>query len=399
MYRSRRCLVTVVVVLSAALGCGGAEHERRPSRGEIVSATPVLSLPPEQTAALLTDGGIRTPVRNGVDAFRVDYRTITPRGEPTTASGLVVLPRTDARRVRVVSYAHGTMTLKSDAPSVDTRNLPDRLRTVAFAAAGYAAAAPDYLGLGNGPGRHPYTHAPSEASASGDLLRAAGILAAQQRRELDPNVLVTGFSQGGHAAMALGKALQAGAIPGFGVAALAPVSGPYDLRHVQAPAALDGQVVPGAAVLFLSYWITSMNRIHHLYDDPMEAFQAPYADKVDDLFDGFHSEITIVTSLATTPRQLLTLRFLQLAAEPTGAAARAIADSDGTCDWTPLVPVRLYAARGDRAVPYANAERCLRDLDSGNATLRDVGDVDHAGAARIAVPEILDWFQQQFPPH
>lgn len=397
MYRLRRCLVAVVVLLGAA-GCGNTEHEPPPARGAIVSTTPLLSLPPEQTAALLTNGGISTPVRNGVDAFRIEYRTITPHGDQTTASGLVALPRTDSRRLRVVSYEHGTMTLKSDAPSVDTRNLPDRLRTVAFAAAGYAATAPDYLGLGNGPGTHPYTHAPSEVSASADLLRATASLVAQQRRELDPDVLVTGFSQGGHAAMALGKALAAGAIPGFGVAALAPISGPYDLRHVQAPAALDGRVLPGAAVLFLSYWITSMNRIHHLYDDPTEAFQQPYADKVEELFDGFHTEITIVTSLAPTPGQLLTSGFIQSAAEPTGATAAAIAESDGTCDWTPRVPVHLYAARGDRAVPFPNAEHCLQALGSGNATLRDLGDVDHAGTARIAVPEILGWFEQQFPP-
>ncbi|WP_043738718.1 lipase family protein [Nocardia asiatica] len=398
MHRPSRYLVAVVVLFGAAVGCEGTEPESRPVRGEIVATASLLSLPLEQTTALLADGGIRTPVRNGVDAYRIDYRTITPQGEPTTASGLVVLPRTESGRLRVVSYEHGTMTLKSDAPSVDTRNLPDRLRTVMFAAAGYAAVAPDYLGLGTGPGPHPYVHAPSEVSASADLLRAARSFASQQRREVDPNVLVTGFSQGGHAAMALGKALQAGAIPGFGVAALAPISGPYDLRHVQAPAALDGQVVPGAAVLFLSYWITSMNRIHHLYDDPTEAFQQPYADKVEELFDGFHNELTIVTSLATTPAQLLTARFLALAAAPTGAAAKAIADSDGTCDWTPRVPVQLYAARGDRAVPYANTERCLRALGSGNATLRDMGAVDHAGTARVALPEILGWFQQGFPP-
>jgi predicted alpha/beta hydrolase family esterase len=63
------------------------------------------------------------------------------------------------------------------------------------------------------------------------------------------------------------------------------------------------------------------------------------------------------------------------------------------------VPVRLYASHGDRAVPYPNAEHCLRALGSGNATLRDLGEVDHAGSARTALPEILDWFQQQFPPN
>ncbi|WP_454197237.1 lipase family protein [Nocardia sp. Marseille-Q1738] len=395
----RRCLVAVLVLLGAVAGCGSPAHMPPHDRGEIVSTTPLLGLPAERTAALLNDGGINTPVRNGVDAFRVEYRTITPQGEPTTASGLVVLPRSDSRRLRVVSYEHGTMVLKSDAPSVDTRNLPDRLRTVMFAAAGYAAVAPDYLGLGNGPGWHPYTHAPSEVSASADLLRAAAALAARHRRELDPNVLVTGFSQGGHAAMALGKALQAGAVPSFGIAALAPVSGPYDLRHVQTPAALDGRVTPGAAVLFLAYWITSMNRIHHLYDNPAEAFHQPYADRVEQLFDGTKNEITIVTSLAITPLRLLTPRFLEWAADPTGAAARALADSDGTCDWTPHVPVHLYAATGDHAVPYTNAEHCLLALRSDNVTLHNLGDVDHSGTARVALPEILSWFQHQFAPN
>ncbi|MEU2032364.1 lipase family protein [Nocardia amamiensis] len=394
----RRCLVAVLVLWGAVAGCGSPEHLPPQERGEIVSTTPLLGLPAEQTAALLNDGGINTPVRNGVDAFRVEYRTITPQGEPTTASGLVVLPRSDSRRLRVVSYGHGTMVLKSDAPSVDSRNLPDRLRTVMFAAAGYAAVAPDYLGLGNGPGRHPYTHAPSEVSASADLLRATAALAARHRRELDPNVLVTGFSQGGHAAMALGKALQAGKVPSFGVAAVAPVSGPFDLRHVQAPAALDGRVTPGAAVLFIAYWITSMNRIHHLYDNPAEAFQQPYADRVEQLFDGTKNEITIVTSLAITPVRLLTPRFLEWAANPTGAAARALADSDGTCDWTPDVPVHLYAATGDHAVPYSNAEHCLRALRSDDVTLHNLGDVDHSATAKIAIPEILRWFQQQFAP-
>ncbi|MGQ4601097.1 lipase family protein [Nocardia sp. R6R-6] len=394
----KRCLVAVLVLASALAGCGSPEHGTPPERGDIVSTTPLLGLPAEQTAVLLSDGGINTPVRNGVDAFRVDYRTIGPQGEPTTASGLVVLPRSDSRRLRVVGYEHGTMVLKSDAPSVDTRNLPDRLRTVMFAAAGYAAIAPDYLGLGNGPGRHPYTHAPSEISASADLLRAAAALAARHHRELDPNVLVTGFSQGGQAAMALAEALQAGAVPGFGVAALAPVSGPFDLRQVQLPAALDGRVTPGAGVLFLAYWITSMNRIHHLYDNPAEAFQQPYADRVEQLFDGTHSEITIVTALAITPAGLLTPRFLAWAADPTGAAAKALADSEDTCDWTPRVPVRLYAATGDRAVPYANAEHCLQALHSDTATLHNLGDLDHSGTARVALPEILSWFQQQFAP-
>ena len=46
-----------------------------------------------------------------------------------------------------------------------------------FAAFGYVVCAPDFVGLGDSPGVHPYVHAKTEASAAIDMLRAA--------RELD----------------------------------------------------------------------------------------------------------------------------------------------------------------------------------------------------------------------
>ncbi|MFD0360205.1 alpha/beta fold hydrolase [Nocardia sp. GCM10030253] len=362
-------------------------------RGEVVSTVPLAQMSTDDTMAYL-----KASARNGVDAYRVVYRTIDTSGAPTTASGLVALPRTESRRLRVVSYEHGTLSLKSDAPSVNGTTRPDRARTIMFAAAGYAAVAPDYLGLGEGPGFHPYTHAPTEVSASVDLLRAARTIAAQQQREFDPDILVTGFSQGGQAATALGKALQAGEAPGFGLAALAPISGPYDVRNVETPAGLDGRVIPASAVFYFAYWLTSMNRIHHLYDSPAEAFQEPYASKVEELFDGNHNEIAISAALLTTPQQLLTPKFIAWSRNPTGAALKALADTDGTCDWTPRVPVRLYAASGDRSVPYANSEHCLQALRSDKATLVDLGDIDHGSTARVALPQILEVFQQEFPP-
>ncbi|MFI6367063.1 lipase family protein [Nocardia sp. NPDC050630] len=390
---------SVIALLAAALlvapACG-SDNAPAVARGEVVSSTPVAQLSEEQAATYLADANISTAVRNGVDAYRVVYRTVTPDGDPTTASGLVVLPRTDSRRLRVVTYEHGTLVLKSDAPSMnDTR--PDRARTIMFAAAGYAAVAPDYLGLGEGPGAHPYTHAPSEVSASLDLLRAARTMAAGQRHDLDPAVLVTGFSQGGQAATALGKALQAGDAPGLGLAALAPISGPYDVQRVETPGAIEGRVLPAAAVFFLAYWITAMNRIYHLYDRPADAFQEPIADRIEQLFDGQHNEITIGTALPVRPELLLTPKFLALAQDPTGPARDAVSASDGTCDWTPRVPVHLYAATGDRNVLYANAEHCQQAMRTDRATLTDLGDIDHSATARVALPQILDWFQREIP--
>ncbi|MFQ6397453.1 hypothetical protein ACLMAJ_28885 [Nocardia sp. KC 131] len=404
MIGSTRCAVAVIsaaIVLCGSTACtsdtehadGDSRSTEQTNRGEVVSTVPVAQMSTDEATAYLA-----ATARNGVDAYRVVYRTIDTAGAPTTASGLVVLPRTDSHRLRVVTYEHGTLSRKSDAPSVSGASRPDQARTVMFAAAGYAAVAPDYLGLGEGPGFHPYTHAPTEVSASVDLLRAARTIAAREQRDLEPDILVTGFSQGGQAATALSKALQAGEVPGFGLAALAPISGPYDVRNVETPAGLDGRVTPASAVVYFAYWLTSMNRIHHLYDSPTEAFQEPYASKIEELFDGNHNELSIAAALLTTPQQLLTPKFIALSRNPAGPALDAVADTDGTCDWTPRVPVHLYAASGDRSVLYANSEHCLQALHSDKATLLDLGPLDHGSTALVALPQILEVFQQVAPP-
>ncbi|WP_431956865.1 alpha/beta hydrolase family protein [Nocardia lijiangensis] len=395
VYRSSVALLSVLVLLlSGLVACGAQRGGVAAAPGEVVSVTPVLGSTTEQTADYLKEWAIQTPVRNGIDAYRVVYRTSAPDGADTTASGLVVLPRTEARRLPVVSYAHGTIVRKDEAPSADAET--DRARTALFAAVGYAAVAPDYLGLGEGPGSHPYAHVPTEASASADLLRAARMVAAREGREFDGTLLVTGFSQGGQAAMALAERVATAPDLGFTLAGVAAVSGPYAVREVQTPAALDGRISPRAAVLYIAYWLTAMNRIYRLYDEPGEAFQPPYAERVEQLFDGRHDILSVSTGLPATPRELLTPRFQALALDPTGEALRAMTDSDGACDWTPRAPVRLYVSSDDRAVPAANAERCRAALGD-RASVVDLGPVDHSATVRLALPGILAWFGELTP--
>jgi fermentation-respiration switch protein FrsA (DUF1100 family) len=91
---------------------------------------------------------------------------------------------------------------------------------------------------------------PTVASASLDLLKAAKTLAERRKITLDSRILVTGFSQGGHTAMALGAALQRD--PELDVAAIAPVSGPFDLEHAELPATLDGRLDERVATFYLA---------------------------------------------------------------------------------------------------------------------------------------------------
>lgn len=375
---------------------GHAATQYVPSRGALVSAARSAHMSGEQVAAYLQQAGLpAVEGAKGVDVYSVIYSTIDVQGGPTTASGVVVLPRTPVRDLHVVSYAPGTNTTKSDAPSMwdgsDGRYTP-----VYFATHGFAAVAPDYLGLGSGPGHHPYVHTATEASASLDLIKAARVLAGRKKITLDSRILVTGWSQGGHAAMALGAVLQKD--PVLDVAAIAPISGPFDLEHVELPAALDGRLDGRAATLYLAYWLTSMNRIYNIYDSPTTVFREPYAATVTTLFDGSQSYDTIVAGLPATPAELLTQGFIEQMANPSGALLKAIRDNDTTCeDVTAGVPVQLFSGSADRDVVIANSESCLKELKAAgvDASLIDVGVVDHFVTVPLSLPHILAWFRSR----
>ncbi|GAA4515702.1 lipase family protein [Actinoallomurus oryzae] len=370
-----------------------AMHRDGPDgRGRVVSAKKIAGLSREQTASYLDEMNFGSPEpRYGIDEYAVVYRTVTPAGAPTTASGLLVLPRSEDRTLRTVAYEHGTNATRLDAATTSAESY-DRAAAALVAGAGFGAVAPDYLGLGLGPGHHPYMDHASETTASLDMLRAARAVAADHGRSLTSKVRVTGFSQGGAAAMALGRALQARGE----LAALAPISGPYDVEHAEIPVGLHGdQLSPQEVTFYLGYWITSMNRLHHFYTSPSEAFQKPYSETVETLFDGDHSAPQIVAGLPATPQELLRPEFAARLDHPDGSLARAMRENDDTCSsWRPRVPIRIFAAHGDKDVAILNARHCQAQLRQHrvDAPLTDVGATDHTGSAFRSMPQVVRWF-------
>ncbi|GAA4232943.1 alpha/beta fold hydrolase [Actinomadura meridiana] len=371
-------------------------------RGSVVSATRVARMSAAEAGAYLTeiDPRFGSPrPRNGVDTYRVVYRTISPTGAPTTASGVISLPRNSGKAtLRPVSFAHGTHVSKNYAGSV-AEDGQGRAVAIYYAAAGYAGVAPDYLGLGLGPGPHPYMHSPSEASASLDMLRAARSVAAAHGGRFERRVLVTGFSQGGVAAMALGRELQRGADPYLRLGALAPISGPFDLRHAQIPESFrpGSTIAPKASVFYLAYATVAWNRLYGLYESPSEVFRAPYDKIVEGLFDGTKDQDTeVMPRLPDTPQELLTPSYQRWALHPSGKLLQAIRSSDGTCDWRPRVPVRLSAGSHDEQVASSNTRNCAAALRAHGAAPQviDFGpNTQHMESLSRGVPATLRWFR------
>ncbi len=396
-------LVCAVTAL-AATGCGDGDHQRRSAtpaappahqqpaaRGSVISATLVADLNAEEITARMVKEGINTAqVRYGVRAHRIVYRTVDIKGRPTTASELVAMPENDDRTLRVVSWLHGTQVYRGEVASMDDDST-DRATALLFASTGRAVSAPDYLGLGKGPGFHPYGHPEATVSASVDALRAARTLARRNGRDLDRRVLISGFSQGGPATMMVGRALQQGTDPYFRPAALAPISGPFHLSRFEADAA-DDKVARSS--LYLAYFATAWHRMYGLYDAPDQVFRAPYDKTVESLFDGHHTGSQIAGALPQTSKELFTEEFLQKVRNPTGELRRRLKALDTTCDWRPEVPVHLFHAKGDKDVAFSNSRHCQRQLIANGADQRlsDMGNFDHSTTVLNALPQVVREF-------
>jgi hypothetical protein len=387
------CAGMLVPGVAAAQVPAPAVATEQHTRGQVLSATPIGQLSRQEVAGYLAGHRLDpAAARYGVDLYLVRYRTVDATGRPTTASTLAVLPRSGDRTPATVLWLHGTRVYRGDTASV-ADNL-DRAAAVLFATAGHVTVAPDYLGLGAGPGRHPYMESRPTVTASLDALRATRAVAARSGVRPDRRVLVSGFSQGGQASMVVGRALQGSRE--FGLRGIAGIAGPYDIRGEELPAALDGRLDGVSAVVYLGYAVTAWNRGHRVYDSPSEAFRAPYDRVVESLFDSDHQEADVVAALPRTPRELFTDEFLALLEHPAGGLREALVANDDPCEWRPRVPVRLYAGTADRDVVFANSESCRADLaghGARDARVVDVGDVDHFGSAMTALPRVLAWFR------
>ncbi|MET9632415.1 alpha/beta hydrolase [Lentzea sp. NPDC006480] len=387
--------MTLSTRLTTAVLCGAvvaasvpATASAHSTRGELLDVVPVSTMDTNQLVKYLGDYGLdASRVRFGVDAKRITYRTIDPKGRTTTASALIALPRNDNRSPRQAVWLHGTTGYRGSVASVADGN--DRAAALLFASAGYLTTAPDYLGLGTGPGYHPYVDAPSTVTASVDALKAANQHARRQGEQPNPRIMITGHSQGGHAAMAMGEALQHDRQ--FTVGALAPIGGPFK-PSLLVGKALNDEISNGVA--YMAYWTVAWNRLFHLYDDPAEVFQDP---SVEALFDGDHRNEDIFPHLPATMHELLTDTYFERLRNPTGTLRARLRDADGYCDWRPRVPVKIYSSAGDKDTLLETSAYCDRRLKQHHAqsTLIDLGpDVNHGKAAKIALPRILADFDR-----
>ncbi|HTB28169.1 MAG TPA: hypothetical protein VK715_04370 [Steroidobacteraceae bacterium] len=173
----------------------------------------------------------------GVDFYYIRFWTVGGAGETTESSGALMVPTGAAPACSgprpIVEYAHGTNPNKAlnIADITNTANTEGVLIAAMFAAQGYIVVAPNYAGYDISTlGYHPFLNAAQQSGEMMDILAAARTAlptTLSSATSDNGQLFLTGYSEGGHVAMATLRAMQAA---GKTVTAAAPMSGPYALE-------------------------------------------------------------------------------------------------------------------------------------------------------------------------
>lgn len=354
----------------------------------LVSKTFLVSLTKSRLDSVLSANGIPAAFLGtefGVDVYKVVYNTVSYDSTSTTASGLVAFPIGLDCKLPIVSYAHSPVSNRNFVPSRLAGQ--ESLIALVLGSTGNIAISPDYLGLGDGPGKHPFMHAKSEATATIDLVRAARELSDSLGVRYNNEVLFSGYSQGGQAAMAAHKTAQEKLNGEIEVAASFPISGAYSMSTVMKDAMLTNAQYPEPA--FVAYIVYSYINVYGLYDSIAQVLAEPYDSLLPPIFNGsqsFYSISDIVTGPAYSMFKPDTLAVWL--SDSTHPFRLALKDND-LDNWVPTTTLRMIYCSGDTYVPSSNATQAYAFMAANGALLIDTQNIspslDHEACGEISI--------------
>lgn len=409
--KSQFTLVGVALAAALLSACGGGSNpstdDAPPARGSLQLG--VLAAPQPVTKAQI-DAGTKA---KGIDAIAgaaqcdvtiryVYYATRDPQNTIAMASSAVFVPSGTGAACTgnrpVLLYAHGTTTDQTFNMAQVDKNAEGSLVMAFFAAQGYIVVAPNYLGYDrSGLQYTTYLNAEQSAIEMVDGLRAAKTyLNSDSDVKPSSKLLISGYSQGGHVAMATQKVIERDYASEFTVTAAAPMSGPYNLVKFGDVINTTGPINAGAT-LFLPLMLTSYQKAYgNIYSAPTDVYQQPYAATAETLFPTKETITQLITEGKLPNDPTFTKLFgtggLLTDSFKTGYLTsnfRKALQTNTLLGWTPKAPVALCGGANDPTVFFFNTTDAQADFASRGklypaSNLESAASMSWAGATTAA---------------
>ncbi|WP_415839511.1 alpha/beta hydrolase family protein [Paenibacillus tarimensis] len=216
-----------------------------------------------------------------------------------------------------------------------------------FASKGYVVSAPDYAGYNVSKHLdHPY-NIPSElANYSVDMLRATKELTKKLKIMTDSKLFLTGWSEGGGAALATHKAIEQKYSKEFNLIATSPLAGPYDLPSMFQSDTLDleGDDLGENAGIY-NWTLYSLLKFSNI-DVPLEKVWN-YEVK---------SSLDALSPPSSKLSEIINLPFLQeiIMNGDNEELSSVLEQLNLISGWTPKAKIMFHSGKNDDIVPHFN---------------------------------------------
>jgi len=223
------------------VGCGDLEQ---PSNEKIKGGEIIANIPSQVIKQTLI--GAKTPNIDenstifGYKAYKIPYTTTDEKGQSIKVSGLMVVPTLsgfpeemeqfiNSKGFSVVSDDHGTIFANKEAPTeaVKLDNSASGSSIILTSIGGFVTLQADYIGFGDSNSHyHPFVLKKSLANATVDFIKEARKFAKNNEINLNEQLFLTGYSEGGYASMATLQKIEEEDL-NLTVTLTAPMAGPY----------------------------------------------------------------------------------------------------------------------------------------------------------------------------
>ncbi len=378
------------------LACEGTKTEdcatTEEGRGHVVSILPLGTIGADFLIDFLKDNSIDIGINpiSDVKVYSIVYETVDWNGEPRQASGAIYIPDEDNsdKKYPLYSSHHGTETKRTNVASIT----PLRGFDAIFAASiGYVGISPDYLGMGISTDVfHPYVHK-FVAEGVVDMLRATKNFTCGNDIQLNDQLFLIGYSEGGFVTMATHKLIEESYAKEFIVTASAPMAGPHDLT-AQVDWVLSKESFPYPA--YAGYVATSYKTIYGWNREFSEFFKSPYAERIPDLYDGTKSVGEINDQLEEKTVDFFNAKFLSDYFGDGEQDLKNAYKENNVHDWTPKAPIRLFHGDADEAVNYQCSVIAHDKIkaNGGDIKLTTIPGGTHGSSVFISYAGAVAWF-------
>ncbi len=352
-----RALILAVSVL-LFVGCGSLD---KPTNEKVVGGEVVVDLDGNSIKTSLIAAGTPGIDENstvyGYKAYKIPYTTTDEEGNSVAVSGLMVVPLGlpevvySTLGLSLVSDSHGTIFPNAEAPTevAGTTNSPDGSSILLTSLGGFVTLQADYIGFGDSHGHyHPFILKKSLANATVDFISAARDFASHNEINLNGQLFLTGYSEGGYTALATLEKIEAET--SLDVTMAAPMAGPYDVNRTAFGVLSQDTISVPSFMADIAYAYALA------YDeDVLMVVNEPYASKLEGLFDGFHTRVEIdaeLTTQTTGEEGLFSQSFVYDFFTNSNNWFREAVGENNVHTWGPQTTVKLIHCEGDDVIPF-----------------------------------------------